>query len=146
MKKDMKITTYRSESCEETMRLARMLGEQLKPGSVVALFGELGAGKTRFVQGLAEALQVQDVVNSPTFTLVNEYRGIFPIYHMDLYRIQQEDEALDLGLDEYLYGEGVTVIEWSERIMNILPSSAWKVRITPAATETGRFIEVETPI
>lgn len=141
----MKITRHTSGSCEDTYRIAAAFGKALKPGSVVALFGELGAGKTRFVQGLAATWQVTDVVSSPTFTLVNEYSGIVPLYHIDLYRIRHEEEALDLGLDEYLYGEGITVIEWSERILHILPESTWKIRIAPTDSENGRIIEIEEP-
>lgn len=127
------------------MRLASSLVSFLVPGSVVALLGELGAGKTRFVQGLAQALDTPDVVSSPTFTLVNEYRGRLPVYHIDLYRIQHADEALDLGLDEYVYGDGVTVIEWAERIEGLLPASAIRVRILPGAEPDERLIEMEIP-
>ena len=141
----MKTALHKSESCEDTWRIAASFGASLSPGSVVALFGELGAGKTRFVQGLASAWDVQDVVSSPTFTLVNEYRGRVPVYHIDLYRIRHEEEALDLGLDEYLFGRGITIIEWSERILHLLPDSAWRIHITPTDEENGRTIEIREP-
>ncbi|NCC52437.1 MAG: tRNA (adenosine(37)-N6)-threonylcarbamoyltransferase complex ATPase subunit type 1 TsaE, partial [Spartobacteria bacterium] len=104
----------RSESIEQTHALAQGLAARLHPSAVLAFFGDLGAGKTCFIQGLAQALGVERPVSSPTFTIVNEYREArLPLYHIDLYRIHSEDEALDLGLDEYIYGNGITAIEWS---------------------------------
>ncbi len=106
----------------ETHRLAGDILTRLQPGAVLALHGELGSGKTCFVQGLARALGIRRPVNSPTFTLVNEYPGAMPLFHIDLYRIGSAREALDLGLDEYLHGgRGVTAIEWAERVQDLLP-------------------------
>ena len=103
-------------SPEETQKIAAKLGEKLKPGDVVLLFGDLGAGKTTFVQGLARGLGVPEdyYVQSPTFALINEYPGRVPLYHVDLYRLAPED-VYDLGLEE-LVEKGVVVIEWSERL------------------------------
>ncbi len=113
---------YISRCEEDTERLAAELARRLEPGAVIALDGDLGAGKTRFSQAVAKAIGVTGVVNSPTFTIIKEYEGErFPLYHMDLYRITLE-EAEELGLDEYFYGEGVTLIEWSSRITEILPA------------------------
>jgi tRNA threonylcarbamoyladenosine biosynthesis protein TsaE len=109
-----------TRSVEETMHIARALGSLLKPGMIITLEGDLGAGKTHFTQGLARGLGVQGIVNSPTFSLIKEYQGAsLELYHMDLYRIDP-DEAEELGLEEYFYGEGVCVIEWAGRIHEML--------------------------
>ncbi len=110
-----------SHSVEETHAFARELLARLRPGDVLALHGDLGAGKTTFVQGLARAMGVSQAVNSPTFTLINEYPGPLPLYHVDLYRIRGPQDALSLGIDEYLHGRGITAIEWAERIQDLLP-------------------------
>ncbi len=119
----MKQRTKLTHSPEETQTLAAELVTTLAPGAVLALHGELGAGKTCFVQGLAQGLKVQQPVSSPTYTLVNEYRGHLALFHIDLYRLQTADQALDLGLDEYLEGDGITVIEWPERAASVLPEN-----------------------
>jgi tRNA threonylcarbamoyladenosine biosynthesis protein TsaE len=93
----------------------------LNPGDVIALVGDLGSGKTRWVQGLCKGLGVTDLVVSPTFTLVNEYQGLYPVYHIDLYRLADASETATFGLEDYLYGSGITVIEWADRITNLLP-------------------------
>jgi tRNA threonylcarbamoyladenosine biosynthesis protein TsaE len=113
--------SFASHSEEDTERLARELARFAGEGTVITLDGDLGAGKTRFSQALARAVGVTDVVNSPTFTIVKEYKGSrLPLYHMDVYRISPE-EAEDLGLDEYFYGNGITLIEWSSLIEELLP-------------------------
>ncbi len=105
-----------TQSPEETQKVAEELGRRLKPGEVVLLFGELGAGKTTFVQGLARGLGVSEdyYIQSPTFALINEYPGRIPLFHIDLYRLEPED-VYDLGLEE-LASQGILVIEWSERL------------------------------
>lgn len=109
-------------SCEEdTWAWAESFAQGVKPGDVLGLCGDLGAGKTSFVRGLAHALGVREPVRSPTYTLVNEYEGILPIYHLDGYRLADPMEALGLGLDEVLDGEGLTVIEWADRLVSLLP-------------------------
>lgn len=108
-----------STSVKETQQMAERLARYLKPGDVLALDGDLGAGKTNFTQGLARGLGVTAVVNSPTFTIIKEYSGRYPLYHMDVYRL--EDEWEDLGFDEYFYGDGITVVEWPSRIAGSLP-------------------------
>lgn len=110
-----------TSSPEETKAFAADLAKELKSGAVLALHGDLGGGKTCFVQGLAEALEVKDIVNSPTFTIINEYRGRLQLHHVDLYRLKSETEALTLGLDELLEGDGITAIEWPEKISSLLP-------------------------
>ncbi|MGI9953487.1 tRNA (adenosine(37)-N6)-threonylcarbamoyltransferase complex ATPase subunit type 1 TsaE [Moorellaceae bacterium AZ2] len=104
-----------------TRNLGQALGRLLLPGDVIILSGELGAGKTTLVQGLAEGLEVAGRVTSPTFTLIQEYRGRCPLYHLDLYRLEDAEEIWDLGLEEYMKGSGVTVVEWGERLGAFVP-------------------------
>jgi tRNA threonylcarbamoyladenosine biosynthesis protein TsaE len=111
-----------SHSEIQTFRFGVRLGNLLAPGDVVGLIGELGCGKTRWIQGMCEGLAVTDRVISPTFTLVNEYQGKYPIYHIDLYRLDNIKEADSFGLDEYLFGSGITLIEWADRALDILPN------------------------
>ncbi|MCZ0756476.1 tRNA (adenosine(37)-N6)-threonylcarbamoyltransferase complex ATPase subunit type 1 TsaE [Anoxybacillus sp. J5B_2022] len=106
-------------SVEETLEFASQLGEKLKENDVIALEGDLGAGKTTFTKGLAKGLGITRTINSPTFTIVKEYQGRLPLYHMDVYRL--EDTFEDLGFDEYFDGGGVTVIEWAHLIQPQLP-------------------------
>ncbi|WP_240371815.1 tRNA (adenosine(37)-N6)-threonylcarbamoyltransferase complex ATPase subunit type 1 TsaE [Anoxybacteroides rupiense] len=106
-------------SAEETMEFAVRLSEQLQPKDVIALEGDLGAGKTTFTKGLAKGLGITRAVSSPTFMIVKEYKGRLPLYHMDVYRL--EDTFEDLGFDEYFEGDGVTVIEWAHLIKPQLP-------------------------
>jgi len=105
-----------SRSAEETQALGERFGRSLQPGDIVLLFGGLGAGKTTFTQGIARALGHDDFIRSPTFTLVNEYAGKVPIYHIDLYRLDDSEAIRALGIEEYLYGDGVTIIEWAEKL------------------------------
>jgi len=107
---------------EETARVGEKLGTLLRAGDVVCLNGDLGAGKTRFAQGLAAGMEVNGPVTSPTFTIINEYQGRLPLYHMDFYRLEDALELEDLGYEEYFYGRGVTVIEWAERVAVLLPA------------------------
>ena len=131
-----------SKSPEETRRIARDMAEKLNPGTVFALHGDLGAGKTCFIQGLAQGLGVTEAVSSPTFTLVNEHVGQLPLYHIDLYRINHPDEALAIGIDEYLYGQGITALEWAERISELLPESTIHIRIEQGEHQDDRIINV----
>ncbi|KGA97774.1 ATP-binding protein [Alkalihalobacillus alcalophilus ATCC 27647 = CGMCC 1.3604] len=117
----------KTSSPEETMDFATKLGQYLKPGTVLTLEGDLGAGKTHFTKGLAKGLGVKRVVNSPTFTIIKEYKGKMPLYHMDVYRL--DDSSEDIGLDEYFYGEGLTVVEWASRIQEQLPKERLEVEI-----------------
>jgi tRNA threonylcarbamoyladenosine biosynthesis protein TsaE len=134
--------TVISRSPEETRDLARRLAEQLEDGTVMALHGDLGAGKTCLVQGLAEALGIEDVVNSPTYTIVNELRGKRRLYHIDLYRVSDDLEAMALGLEEYLEPDGITAIEWAERATDSLPADAVHIHIEPGATANERSIRI----
>jgi tRNA threonylcarbamoyladenosine biosynthesis protein TsaE len=110
-----------SRSAEETQALGERLGSRLGRGDVVACIGPLGAGKTCFLQGLARGLGVTADVTSPTFVLVNQYRGRVPVYHVDAYRTDSLTELVDVGLEEMLHGEGVTIVEWADKLLPLLP-------------------------
>lgn len=120
------IETY---CAEDTYNAGVELGAKLKSGDIVYLSGDMGTGKTEFTKGIAKGLEVEDYVVSPTFTIVNEYTGRCPLYHFDVYRICDEEEMYDIGFEEYLYGNGVVVIEWPELIKGILPEKAIRVDI-----------------
>ncbi|ALS25302.1 MULTISPECIES: tRNA (adenosine(37)-N6)-threonylcarbamoyltransferase complex ATPase subunit type 1 TsaE [Paenibacillus] len=135
----MPLYEYRSRSVGDTSRLAERLASLFIPGTVLTLDGELGAGKTTFSQSVAKAIGVKEIVNSPTFTIIKEYEGErFPFYHMDVYRLSAE-EADELGLDEYFYGQGVTLIEWASIIEDLLPPERLAVRIEHDGEQGRRF-------
>ena len=134
-----------SHSPDETMALAEALADQLQPGDVMTLHGDLGAGKTCFVQGLALGLGVHEPVTSPTYTLVQEYAGRLPLYHIDLYRISGENEALGLGIDDYLYSQGISAIEWPERIVSLLPVHRWEIHLEAGEQPESRRIRITQP-
>lgn len=123
------------------MEIAQELAGTLSARDIVALQGPLGCGKTVFVRGMARALGVEEPVTSPSFTLVHEYRGRLPVYHVDLYRIQEETELSLLALEEYFEARGVTVIEWSDRLGNRLPDRATEVSMRPTGPRR-RIIEI----
>ncbi|MBI2154470.1 MAG: tRNA (adenosine(37)-N6)-threonylcarbamoyltransferase complex ATPase subunit type 1 TsaE [Candidatus Rokubacteria bacterium] len=131
---------YESRSPEETQRLGEALGRRLKAGDVVATIGELGAGKTCFLQGLARGLGVTETATSPTFVLINQYRGRLPVYHVDAFRTTSLAELLDLGLEELFYGEGVTVVEWADKLLPLLPPHAVTVRISGLGDEPREIV------
>ena len=127
----MREQEIRSYSAEETFALGLALGASLFPGALVAFSGDLGAGKTCCVQGIAMGLGVEDrsLITSPTFTLIQEYQGRFPIYHFDVYRLSHEDDMYDLGYEEYFYGDGVALVEWAERIEAFLPQECLNIHL-----------------
>lgn len=128
-----------ADSPEATAAAGERLAGQLGPGDVVALTGELGAGKTCFVQGVVRALGVTTGATSPTFVLVNEYRGRLPVHHVDVYRTQSLTELLELGLDDLLGGRGVTLIEWADRCEALLPPRTIRVHIEGVGDEPRRI-------
>lgn len=132
---------YTSHSEEETMQIAEDFAAELKAGDIVCLQGDLGAGKTHFVKGMARSLGVGETnVHSPTFTLINEYAGHMPLYHFDCYRMESELEALEIGAEEYFYGEGVSVIEWPERIAGLIPDEAIWITIESPGPQERKFV------
>jgi len=135
-----------SNSPSNTWKIAAEFFQGLEKPAIVALHGNLGAGKTCFTQGLAQAAGVTEPVCSPTYTLISEYQGTVPFHHIDLYRLGGLEEAYDLGLDEYLETDGITVIEWAERAGELLPPSTIHVRLERGEDEQVRTIEiVENP-
>lgn len=133
---------YTSNSVEDTLNIAFHFAKQLKAGDVVLLYGNLGAGKTHFTKGIAKYFGInQQKVSSPTFTLINEYGGDIPIYHFDCYRIKNENEALEFGAEEYIYGDGISIIEWPDKIINLLPENAKEVHIEHTGQES-RIIRI----
>ena len=131
-----------SKSEKDTYKIAKKFERALSGGEVVILNGDLGAGKTTFTKGLAKALGITENVTSPTFTLMNIYTsGRLKLYHFDMYRIEDESEAQELGLDEFFYGNGVCMIEWAENIKNMLPKNLITINITKLG-ENEREIEI----
>lgn len=120
---------FESNSADETFAFGKKLGEAAKPGDIICLDGDLGVGKTVFTQGFAAGLNIDDYVNSPTFTIVKEYEGRLPLYHFDVYRIGDSSEMEEIGYEDYFYGKGVTIIEWPELIPDIIPEEAHWIRI-----------------
>lgn len=140
---------YNSNSPNDTEMIAKALVKKLKPSDVICLRGDLGVGKTAFVQGLVKGLGVTEPISSPTFTIVNCYTGgKMPIYHFDVYRIEDSDEMYEIGFDEYVYGDGVTVIEWPDNIADILPDNAYNITIEKdyEKGENFRRIEINTEL
>lgn len=121
---------YETFSPNETELIGKKLGENSKPGDVYCLNGDLGVGKTVFTKGFADGLGITEHITSPTFTIVNEYSGRLKFYHFDVYRIEDEDEMYEIGLDEYLFSNGICLIEWAEKIKNLLPNNAIQINIT----------------
>lgn len=136
-----------SHSAAQTIRLGQRLGEHLHAGDVVLLFGEFGAGKTHFTKGIAQGLGSNDLVNSPSFVLMNEYRAgaaqrRIPIFHIDLYRIDDDAELAGIGLDDALMGDGVCIIEWAERARDWVPTTYLSVHLTHLS-DSKRVIRME---
>jgi tRNA threonylcarbamoyladenosine biosynthesis protein TsaE len=117
----MSILNLVTESPEETQRLGNRLGKLAQVGDVFLLVGELGTGKTCLTQGIAWGLGIKGYATSPSFVVVNQYQGRLPLYHIDLYRIDRLEEVIELGLDDYLYGRGVCVVEWAKKALDMLP-------------------------
>ena len=132
-----------SASEQDTEALGRALVQRLQPGAVVAFTGDLGAGKTAFVRGMAQGLGIPQRVTSPTFAIVNEYEGgRLPLFHFDMYRLNSADDLFDIGWEDYLSRGGVCAVEWSENVMDALPEDTVWVRIAREG-DTGRSITIE---
>lgn len=133
---------YITNSYEETERAAAEFAESLKGGEVIAMYGDLGAGKTAFVRGLARALGIEGHITSPTFTIMNAYEGRLPLYHFDVYRIADPDEMYEIGYDDYIGSDGVCVIEWAELIEDILPDRYIKIDIKKDSGKGDDYREI----
>lgn len=117
------------DSVEKTMALGKALGKLVNPGDVICLNGDLGTGKTHFVKGLAEGLEISDYITSPTFTIVNEYTGRIKLNHFDVYRVDDPDEIAAIGFDEYIFSDAVSIIEWSKFIIELIPTESVQIEI-----------------
>lgn len=132
---------FTTTSPDETIARGKEFVSSLRAGSIVCLQGALGAGKTHFVKGMAEGLGIEsNEVSSPTFTLINEYDGDKSLFHFDCYRMESPREALEIGAEEYFYGDGVTVIEWPERIESLIPPEAIWIFIEAPDKNTRKFV------
>ncbi len=134
--------TFISHNEEETKNLGTRLGRKCKKGTVISLRGSLGSGKTVFAKGIAIALGIEEPIVSPTFTLIQEYEGTLSLYHMDLYRLEGVEDFALIGGEEFLYGDGVTLIEWSEKIEELLPDTTIFVDITIMPNQ-DRMIQIQ---
>ena len=134
--------TFTTSSAEETITLGEKIGRLLKKGDIIAMQGTLAAGKTTITKGIARALGITETITSPTFCLISEYQGTMPLYHMDVYRLDGTEDFINLGTDDMLYGDGVSIIEWSEKIMDDLPSNTIVLKITPQ-DDGKRLIEID---
>ncbi len=128
---------------EETFELGKHIGKRLQKGDIVCLVGDLGAGKTAFSKGIGEGLEVVDYITSPTYTIINEYHGRLPLYHFDVYRLNDTEEMEELGYEEYFFGDGVVVVEWADLIKDIIPDNAIWVTINRTMIEDEREIEIK---
>lgn len=133
-----------TKSVEETVEIGKRLGMNVTKGTTVCLTGDLGTGKTHFSKGFADGLGIKGTITSPTFTLINEYYdGRLPLYHFDVYRVHDEESVLDLGFEEYIYGNGVCLIEWADLIEGILPEEFIHVNIEKTENEDERVITIK---
>ncbi len=139
----MRKVVVKTKSSAETIRTGKSIGSRLLPGDVVALVGELGAGKTQFIKGMATGVGVGKpaYISSPSFTLINEYPGKIPFYHIDLFRLEWEKEAEELGLEDYFQSEGITAIEWADKIPALLPKEMLLIHLAYTGKNT-RSIEL----
>lgn len=134
--------TFITHTADETILLGKKIGEQLKKGDVIAMQGTLAAGKTTITKGIAQALNIEETITSPTFCLISEYYGKMPLYHMDVYRLEGGEDFINLGTDDMIYGDGVSIIEWSEKIMDELPSKTIILKIEPQS-DGSRIITID---
>lgn len=139
---DKNVKQYKSASAKATIAAGKKIGAKLQAGDVIALYGNLGAGKTHLMKGIAEAFDFEGVVNSPTFTLINEYEASVNLYHFDLYRLNKSEQIFDLGIEEYWGGDGISVIEWADKAADLLPDSLISIYIE-IVDQTHRIIKVK---
>lgn len=134
---------FHTSSAEETIELGKKIGSLLQKGDIIAMQGTLAAGKTTITKGIAQALGVKDEITSPTFCLISEYEGKMPLYHMDVYRLEGGEDFINLGVEDLMYGNGVSLIEWSEKVMDELPKKTIILKIEPIEGTTERNITLE---
>ncbi|MCH5184783.1 MAG: tRNA (adenosine(37)-N6)-threonylcarbamoyltransferase complex ATPase subunit type 1 TsaE [Oscillospiraceae bacterium] len=134
---------YESHSEKDTRKIAEKFASDIRSGDVICIDGELGAGKTVFVSAFAKALGVTEYISSPTFTVVNEYSGKIPVFHFDVYRITDAEQMYDIGFDEYIFGNGVCIIEWSRNIEEILPRGRYEITIRRDYSKGDDYREIK---
>ena len=135
--------TYKSFNAEDTKAIAKKIATTAKPGDVYCLNGDLGAGKTHFAKGFAEGLGIEQTILSPTFTILNIYKGRLPLYHFDVFRLKGAEEMYDIGFEDYFFDDGVCLIEWSDIVEEMLPKNSINVNITKSdENDDLRIIEV----
>ena len=140
----MEAKTIHIKNEKDTEQFGYELGRKVQPGTVIALVGDLGTGKTTLTKSIARGLGIDDVITSPTFNIVKEYRsGRLPLFHFDVYRIGDIDEMFEIGYEEYFFGDGVCVVEWADIIEEIIPEDAVIIRISYGASEGERIYEIE---
>lgn len=127
----------------ETEALGQRLGAMLKPGTVIAYYGDLGAGKTAFTRGIARGLEIAERVTSPTYTIVNEYTGRLPLFHFDMYRLDSSEDLFDIGWEDYLARGGICCVEWSERVEDVLEDALVIAIRKDSADENTRHITIK---
>jgi tRNA threonylcarbamoyladenosine biosynthesis protein TsaE len=134
------------DKVEQTMELGRQLGRLANSGDILCLIGDLGTGKTHITKGIAQGLEVEDYITSPTFTIVNEYSGRYNLYHFDVYRVNDPDEIEAIGFDEYIFSDAVSIIEWANYIEELIPKEHIQINITklPERGENFRKIIIES--
>ena len=135
--------TFHTSSAEETIEFGKKIGSLLKKGDIIAMQGTLAAGKTTITKGIASSLGIKDEITSPTFCLISEYEGKMPLYHMDVYRLEGGEDFINLGVEDLMYGNGVTLIEWSEKVMDELPKKTIILKLEPIEGTTERNITLE---
>lgn len=132
-----------SNSAEATHKIGEKLGKLLSKGNILCLSGDLGAGKTALTQGIAKGMGVNEYVTSPTYTIINEYQGRIPLYHFDVYRLNDVEEMYELGYEEYFFGDGAVVVEWADIVRDIVPEERLWITILHAKDENSREIILE---
>ena len=140
------VETITTHSEEETILLGKKFSGELKRGDIVALYGELGTGKTQFIKGICDGLGVDQMVTSPTFTLMNIYDGREKIFHYDFYRLSSESEIYDLCIDDYFFSDGISLIEWAEKCENLLPPERININLSYGESENSRLVNFERKI
>jgi tRNA threonylcarbamoyladenosine biosynthesis protein TsaE len=133
---------FLTRSEDETIELGKRFSTILGPGDVVALFGDLGSGKTKFVQGVCIGLGVSETVNSPTFIIMNKYKGRLTVYHFDFYRVKSVDEVIEIGFRDFIFNDAVSLIEWADVVYELLPSKRYDVYLRFIDGEEEREIEI----
>ncbi|MDK2902380.1 MAG: tRNA threonylcarbamoyladenosine biosynthesis protein TsaE [Clostridiales bacterium] len=132
-----------TKCAKETFALGKRIGQLLHEGDIIALDGDIGSGKTQMIKGIARGMDITDDITSPTYTIMNRYNGRLPLYHFDVYRLENPEQLYDIGYEEYFFDKGVAVIEWAERIRELLPARYMHIWILYGTDESQRIIDAE---